>query len=106
MKFQLIVVPDLGTLEVVRVFTINDSLDLFKELLVNIIFLFFFGQFLLHFAKYLGLSLRVLIRLEIMVGDVVLAFAFMRNGCDLFRVFTFCAGSARRGVYDGFVKPG
>lgn len=62
MKFQLIVVPDLGTLEVVRVFTINDSLDLFKELLVNIIFLFFFGQFLLHFAKYLGgLSLRVLI---------------------------------------------
>lgn len=85
MKFQLIVVPDLGTLEVVRVFTINDSLDLFKELLVDIIFLFFFGQFLLHFAKYLGgLSLRVLIRLEIMVGDVVLAFAFMRNGCDLF----------------------
>lgn len=84
MEFKLIVVFYFRTLKMLGVFAINDSLDFFEELLIDIVFLLFFCQFLPGLKEllvYLGLldSIR-----EIMISNILFALTFVRNRCDYF----------------------
>lgn len=77
MEFKLIVVLDFRTLKMLGVFAINDSLDFFEELLIDIVFLFFLCQFLPGLQELLG-YLRLLDSIgEIMISNILFALTFV-----------------------------